>query len=174
MSQLSETARELVLTHELSHAHRNPLLKGILYGSVVFFIGGVHFLYQATIGLVYGASLSNVIIHITIEICFIALLIIAARLEETIADYCGLPRVRILRTLPVGVCRSGWLPRRIRRLSLLDDAPASGRDPRPLAERARSGLLMGDGGRAPAHQPARRGRVSGLPPPPAIRLMPPP
>jgi Zn-dependent protease with chaperone function len=91
---LSEDARQLVLSHEKSHADRNPVWKGLLYGSVIN-LAVVSVVVPKLILRAVSADFSLVPMGqiIGVGFLFITVFLLLFRIEETLADYHALQQL---------------------------------------------------------------------------------
>lgn len=88
METQSEEVKRLALYHERSHQDRNPVYKGILWGSVILAATGAAFsLLSLGYSLVFGISLSNFGPVLGQSGIFIGVFALLFRIEETKADY---------------------------------------------------------------------------------------
>jgi Zn-dependent protease with chaperone function len=99
VENLSQTARELVISHEVSHRDRNAVWKGAFLGSIVWFAVGVLVLALSVILLLSGASLTG---PIGAALLLMASFVVIVRAEETIAD------LQALRAMGEGQFVSGY------------------------------------------------------------------
>lgn len=86
VENLSQTARELVISHEVSHRDRNAIWKGTFLGSTVWFAVGFLVLILCVILLLGGASLTGLTGPIGAALLLMASFVVIVRAEETIAD----------------------------------------------------------------------------------------
>lgn len=87
MEQLSSQAQRLVLRHECSHRDRNPFFKGLFFGMIGFFLGGLYVLGIVVDSYLGGASLPALIQPTIAALAMMGAFVVLFRIEETIADY---------------------------------------------------------------------------------------
>lgn len=91
---LSDNARQLILSHERSHRDRNPVWKGILYGGAISVAVVCASVLKLMLAFALGVvSFSELHQPVAVSILFVVAFLLAFRIEETVADYQALQQL---------------------------------------------------------------------------------
>lgn len=86
LSQLSETAKQVVIHHEASHQRRGPFFRGVWGGMVIIGVIGIVGLLMSALYWALGVPLNAVMVIGGVSLLFLGLGIVTNRVEETLAD----------------------------------------------------------------------------------------